>query len=218
MKLKELSAIDRPREKLERYGPEKLKDSELLAIILGAGVKGTNVIELSQKILRKWQNQGLDTATLDDLVDTYGLGKAKASEIVACFELGRRLIHGKQASLLLSPKDVWERMADIRGSKKEHFVVFYLDSRNQEISREIVSVGTLNESLVHPREVFEHAVRNNAASIVVSHNHPSGELEPSEADHHITRKLVEAGGILDITLVDHVIVTSKECRSMLKHD
>ena len=97
-------------------------------------------------------------------------------------------------------------MEDIRGSKKEHFVVFYLDSRNQEIQREIISVGTLNESLVHPREVFEGAIKNNASSIIIAHNHPSGDLEPSQADVEITKKLIHAGKILDIKILSHVIV------------
>ena len=138
----------------------------------------------------------------------HGLGSVKACEIIACFELGRRMLKDRKSSILLSPKDVWERMEDIRGSKKEHFVVFYLDSRNQEIKREIVSVGTLNESLIHPREVFEGAIKHNAAGIILAHNHPSGDTEPSEADIEITKKLIHAGKILDIKIINHVIITS----------
>lgn len=215
MRLKNLSKIDLPREKLEKYGPDKLKDYELLAILLGNGVKGTNVVELASKILKKWKEVGLGVATVKELSEVHGVGKAKACEIVACFELGKRLLNGKKTSILLSPKDIWDRMEDIRGSKKEHFVVFYLDSRNQEIRREIISVGTLNESLVHPREVFESAIKNNAASIIVAHNHPSGSLEPSIDDIEITKKLVHASKILNISLIDHVIVTEKEQISIL---
>lgn len=101
-------------------------------------------------------------------------------------------------------------MEDIRGGKKEHFVVFYLDSRNQEIKREIISIGTLNESLVHPREVFEGAIKHNAASIILAHNHPSGDLDPSEADIEITKKLIQAGKILDIRILSHIIVSGRD--------
>lgn len=206
MKIKDLPKVERPREKLEKYGPEKLSEAELLAILLWTGTKNLNVVDLSKKILRKFKNGKISEIGLEELKTTDGLGIAKACEIIACFELGRRFLKGKQTSVLLSPKDVWDRMADIRGSKKEHFVVFYLDSRSQEIKREIISVGTLNESLVHPREVFEPAIAHKAASIIIAHNHPSGDLEPSDADIGITKKLVDAGKILDIKIIDHVIV------------
>ncbi|HRY62180.1 MAG TPA: DNA repair protein RadC [Candidatus Paceibacterota bacterium] len=215
MKIKDLPKIDRPREKLEKYGPEKLLDHELLAILLGSGIKGLSVLELSKKILSTISKVGIDKVTLKDLLEIKGLGKAKASEIISCFELGRRVLKDKKTSILLSPKDVWERMPDIRASKKEHFVVFYLDSRNQEIRREIISIGTLNESLVHPREVFESAIKNNAASIMLAHNHPSGNTESSQDDIEITKKLVHAGKILDIHIVDHVIVTEKMFSSII---
>jgi DNA repair protein RadC len=206
-KLKDTPKFDRPREKMEKYGPGKLSDVELLAILLRTGTKDLNVLKLSQKILQKFENEKIINITVDELKTIHGLGTAKACEIIACFELGKRMLKNKKSSILLSPKDVWERMEDIRGSKKEHFVVFYLDSRNQEIQREIISVGTLNESLVHPREVFEGAIKNNASSIIIAHNHPSEDLEPSQADIEITKKLVYAGKILDIKIIDHVIIT-----------
>ena len=144
--------------------------------------------------------------SISDLKGIHGLGTVKSCEILACFELGRRMLKGKKSSILLSPKDVWERMGDIRGSKKEHFVVFYLDSRNQEIQREIISVGTLNESLVHPREVFESAIKNNASSIIIAHNHPSGNAKPSAADIAMTQKVRAALVLLDSDLADHIIM------------
>ena len=128
------------------------------------------------------------------------------------------MLKDKKSSVLLSPRDVWERMEDIRGSKKEHFVVFYLDSRNQEIQREIISVGTLNESLVHPREVFEGAIKNNASSIILAHNHPSGDLGPSQADIEITKKLIHAGKILDIRIISHVVVTKDTWKELENND
>lgn len=209
MKIKDLHKIERPREKLQKYGPGKLSDSELLAILLRTGTKGVNVVELSRKILQKFSNGKIADASFDELKKTFGLGAAKACEIIACFELGRRKLSGKKAKLILSPKDVWENCKDIRDNKKEHFVVFYLDSRNQEIKREVISVGTLNANLVHPREVFEGAIRFSAAQIIVVHNHPSGSAEPSDDDIQITKRLIEAGKILGIEVLDHVIVTKE---------
>ncbi|MFA4831460.1 MAG: DNA repair protein RadC [Patescibacteria group bacterium] len=216
MKIKDLPKIDRPREKLEKYGPERLSDSELLAILLRTGSEGINVVELSSKILRKFSGVGLAKASVKELKNTFGLGSAKACEIVACYELGRRHLQNKQSVLILSPKDVWDELKDIRDHKKEHFVIFFLDSRNQEIKREIVSVGSLNANLVHPREVFEPAVRHLAAQVIVAHNHPSGETEPSEEDIKITKRLIEAGKILGIELVDHVIVSNGSYASLKK--
>ncbi len=213
-KIKDLPKIERPREKMEKYGPTKLSNSELLAILLRIGTKGINVVELANRILKKFPNAGLAKAEFKELKNTFGLGETKACEIVACFELGRRMLKGKKSVLVLSPRKVWQELKDIRDNKKEHFVVFYLDSRNQEIQREIISVGTLNANLVHPREVFEPAVKNLAAQIIVAHNHPSGDTEPSEDDLLINKKLVEAGKILGIEVVDHVIVAKNNYVSL----
>lgn len=206
MKIKDLPKIERPREKLEKYGPEKLSNSELLAILLRTGAKGVNVVELSNKILKNFSGAGLAKARVAELKKTFGLGAAKACEISACFELGRRLLQNKQSALLLSPKDVWEALRDLRDHKKEHFVVFFLDARNQEIKREVISVGTLNANLVHPREVFEPAIQHSAAQIIIAHNHPSGDPEPSAEDIALTKRLAEAGKLLGMDVLDHVIV------------
>jgi DNA repair protein RadC len=120
--------------------------------------------------------------------------------------LGKRLLKGKKARIYIKPKEIWEELKDLRNLKKEHFVVFYLDSRNQEIKREIISIGSLTANLVHPREVFEPAVKNLAAQIILTHNHPSGDPEPLEDDLEITKRLVEAGKLLDIEVIDHIIV------------
>ncbi|OGH89099.1 MAG: hypothetical protein A2537_01585 [Candidatus Magasanikbacteria bacterium RIFOXYD2_FULL_36_9] len=210
IKIKDIPKFDRPREKMEKYGQGKLTDVELLAILLRTGTKNLNVLKLSQKILKKFENKKIIDITINELKSIHGLGVAKSCEIIACFELGRRMLKDKKTSILLTPKDVWERMQDIRSSKKEHFVVFYLDSRSQEIQREIISVGTLNESLVHPREVFENAIKNNAAAIIIAHNHPSGDLKPSQSDIEITNKLIHAGKILDIKVIAHIIVSGGE--------
>ena len=219
-KIKDIPKIERPREKLEKYGPEKLSNPELLAILLRTGSKGVNVVELSKKILRKFSvnKNSLIKATTEDLKNTFGLGSAKSCEIVACFELSRRLLKGKKSVLLLSPKDVWKELKDIRNNKKEHFVIFFLDTRNQEIKREIISIGSLNANLVHPREVFEPAVRYLTAQIIIAHNHPSGNPEPSEDDLEITKRLVKAGKILGIEIIDHIVVTKNSFVSFKEKD
>ncbi|OGH94055.1 MAG: hypothetical protein A2538_02015 [Candidatus Magasanikbacteria bacterium RIFOXYD2_FULL_41_14] len=214
MKMKEVPKVDRPREKLAKYGPGKLSNSELLAILLRTGAKGINVVELSNKILKKFSGQGLNSAGYKELKNTFGLGPAKACEIIACFELGRRLLQNKKSVLILSPQDVWDELKDIRDHKKEHFVVFYLDTRNQEIQREIISVGTLNANLVHPREVFEPAIGHHAAQIIVAHNHPSGNTEPSPEDIAVTKRLKQAGELLGVELLDHIIITREKFASL----
>ena len=209
MSIKNIHKIEQPREKLEKYGPGRLGDAELLAIVLRTGPKGTGVLELSKNIFRQFNNGKLAFASFEDLKNIHGLGPAKACEIVACFELGKRLLKNKQAELILSPQKVWEGLKDIRDNKKEHFVIFFLDTQNQEVKREVVSVGTLNSSLIHPREVFEPAIKCLASHIIISHNHPSGSLEPSNEDLAVTRRLVEAGKLLGIEVLDHVIVTKE---------
>jgi len=207
MKIKDLAKVDRPREKLVKYGTDKLNTAELLAILLRTGTKELNVIKLANKILKTWPGEKLQSIGITDLKSIHGIGETKACEIIAMLELGRRLLKNKQSVLLLSPQDVWNELRDIRDHKKEHFVVFYLDSRNQEIKREIISVGTLNTNLVHPREVFEPAIKNNAAQIIIAHNHPSGDSEPSPEDVAITKRLIEAGKILGIDILDHIVVS-----------
>ncbi len=214
MKIKDIPKIERPREKLEKYGPEKLSNAELLAILLRTGTKGMSALELSKKIIQKFSGKNLASAEFKDLKGILGLGKTKACEIIACFELAKRILKDKKAELILSPRDVWENLKDIRDHKKEHFVVFYLDTRNQEIKREVISVGILNANLIHPREVFEPAVRNSAAQILIAHNHPSGETEPSDDDVNVTKNLSEAGKILGIEIIDHVIVSNSSFLSL----
>ena len=208
-KIIDIPKIERPREKLIKYGPGHLSNSELLAIILRSGKKRENVIELANKILKKYKSENLPHITYQELKTFSGLGPAKACEIIACFELGRRLLKGKTSSLYLKPEDVWKELRDIRDHKKEHFVVFFLDSRNQEIRREVISVGSLNANLVHPREVFEPAVKNLAAQVILAHNHPSGDPEPSEDDLGLNKRLVEAGRILGIEVIDHIIIAKE---------
>ena len=213
MKIKSLPKVDLPREKLEKYGVAKLADHELLAILLGSGIEGLNVLELSKRILKIISKDGVDKTTLEQLLKIKGLGKAKASQIISVIELGKRL-HGVRNPEILSPDKIWAMSADFRDSKKEHFAVFYLDTQSKLIERQIISIGTLSASLVHPREVFEPAVRLSAASIIIAHNHPSGSLEPSQADLILTKKLKEAGELMRIRLESHVILSVSGYRAI----
>jgi DNA repair protein RadC len=205
MKVKEMQKHDRPREKLERYGIQKLSDHELLAILLGSGVQGVNVVELAKKIMKLIVTVGTERLNLESLTEIRGLGQAKASQILAALEFGRRT-YARVPEVIVTAEKVFELCADIRDSKREHFVAFYLDTRNALIAREVISIGTLDASLVHPREVFEPGLRHGAASVLVAHNHPSGITDPSDEDIHVTLRLGEAGQILGIDLIDHIIV------------
>src|SRR3989338_1774451 len=207
MKMKDLSRVDFPREKLAKYGLDKLAGYELLAIILGSGTKGFNVLQLAKRILAK-VGKDRTAITLGKLQDIKGLGSAKASQVLAVFELGRRLVDGSRPEIF-SSQDIWRLSVDIRESQKEHFFVFYLSARHHLIERRIISIGTLNESLVHPREVFEPAVSLHAASLILAHNPPSGDLRASDADIVITKRLIDSGEMLGIPVEDHIIVGEK---------
>jgi len=205
MKMKDFSKVDLPREKLAKYGSEKLRDYELLAILLGSGIKGLNVLELSKKILGTIKKIGIKKIKLTDLLKIKGLGKAKASQVFAVLELGKRL-NTTDKPEIISASDVWNFCANIRAMQREYFVAFYLDTQNCLIERQTISIGTLNASLVHPREVLEPALSFHAASIIVAHNHPSGDIEPSLEDKEVTKRLVEAGKIIGIEVIDHIIL------------
>ncbi|MFA5361703.1 MAG: DNA repair protein RadC [Candidatus Omnitrophota bacterium] len=206
--IRDLPRAVRPREKLSEYGPGRLTNTELLAIILGSGKKGRNVLSIAENILHRFGTKLLPEASVRDLMLVPGIGRAKACGIAACFELARRLLNDKKTGIgqIVSPEDAFRELRDIRFLKKEHFVVLFLDTRNQEIKREVVSIGSLNASLVHPREVFEPAIKNLAAQVIIAHNHPSGDPEPSEDDLAITRRLQEAGDVLGIEVLDHIVV------------
>ncbi|MFH1368617.1 MAG: DNA repair protein RadC [Elusimicrobiota bacterium] len=197
---------EKPREKLARLGAEALKSEELLAIMLGTGYKGKNVFGLAREVLLNHTAEKFVRLTFKDLSQIKGIGFSKAASIKASFEFAKRCIEGASYPPLSKPLDVLPIVGDLCGKKKENFVVFFLNGRNQVISRETISVGTLNASLVHPREVFEPAIRSVAAGVILVHNHPSGDCTPSEDDIEITRRLSDAGKIIGIEVVDHIIV------------
>ena len=208
-KIKDLPEFERPREKLIKKGAKALKKEELLAILLRTGLKGKNALEVADDILVKYGDKKLLNASYEELRNIHGVGLTKAAQILAAIELGSRLFKEKSEKEIYinSSEDAIKELAHIKENKKENFVVLYLDARNKLIYKETVSIGSLNANLVHPREVFEPAVRYLAAQIVLAHNHPSGDPEPSEDDLEITKRLIESGKILGIEIVDHIIIT-----------
>ncbi len=211
MKIKNIPKIDRPREKLAKYGVDKLKDHELLAILLGTGTKGKNVLEVAQDILSNFPKKKLLGLSFDQFKKINGIGPAKATQILAAFEFTKRVLEVDSSNtlpIIQTIKDIIAQVSYLREHKKENFVVLYLNSRYELLAKEVISVGTLNASLVHPREVFEPAARYFAAQIILAHNHPSGNSEPSEDDLDLTRRMVEAGKILGIEVIDHVIISN----------
>lgn len=208
MKLTELKKADLPREKMEKYGAKRLKNFELIAIVLGSGIKGCNVLELARKIEKLITQKSANNVTLEDLQGIHGLGKAKAIQILAVISLADRF-RSESGFELLSVKDIWNLCADFRSSKKEHIVAFYLDTQQKLIERRIISVGTLDASLLYPRDVFEPALQLSAAGVVLAHNHPSGSIDPSDEDTAITKRVADAGDLLGIILISHVIVSAR---------
>jgi len=210
MKIKELPKIERPRERLIAKGAENLKDSELLAILLRTGRAGKNVIEIASQILAKHSKKRLLQMTYQDLVKINGIDSAKATTLLAAFELSKRAMEVNDTNLptIVTPKDVVAQLTELYQNKKEHFIVLYLNARNQLVHKETLSIGTLNANLVHPREVFEPALKHSAANILVAHHHPSGDPKPSEDDLEITKRLVEAGKMMGVEVLDHVIIAT----------
>ena len=203
----------RPREKLQARGAEALSDYELLMAIIGSGVAGADVTKVARDV-QKLLKEKASELTLDDLLAIKGLGLAKATPIMAGYELWRRQFEVSERPIIDSPEKAVEQLADIRDKKQEYFVCLTLDGANRLIAKRIVTIGTLTASLVHPREVFADAITDRAASIIVAHNHPSGNLQPSQADVDVTDRLREAGELLGVTLLDHVIVTKDGFRAI----
>lgn len=199
----------RPREKLAARGAASLSDYELLMAIIGSGNKQADVTKIARDLQKLLQDKGREL-TFDDLLSIGSLGPAKSTQIMAGFELWRRRFESSEQPVIDSPDKAADQLSDIRDKKQEYFVCLTLDGANRLISKRIITIGTLTSSLVHPREVFAEAISDRAASIIVAHNHPSGNLQSSDADRQVTERLKEAGVLLGINLVDHIIVTSKE--------
>ncbi len=206
-KLKDLPEFSRPREKLIEKGVQYLSDVELVAIILGSGTRGQDVMTISSRIARVIADSG-GRMTLDMLSKIDGIGTAKASQILAGFELARRYIE-RDTVKVTKATDVLPLLGDIVSRKQECFVCISLNGANEIIEKRIVTVGLLNKSQVHPREVFADVIADRAAAVIFAHNHPSGELKPSDSDLKVHEQLTQAGSILGNTVLDHIIVSKK---------
>ena len=208
--VRDLPRQERPRERLQKFGPEVLSAQELLALVIGRGIPKKSVMSIAQELLAKFGNiKAISQASIEELSQIKGIGLAKAAQIKACFELGRReeLEPELKDFDIKNPEAVVKAIrSSIKDKAKEHFKLILLNPRNKIIAISTVSIGTLNASLVHPREVFKDAIVHTAASVVLAHNHPSGDPEPSEDDIKITKKLVESGKILGIDVIDHIVV------------
>ena len=213
--IKELPELDRPREKLIAKGEAALSDVELLAVLLGSGVKGVGVLDLSAKILRKLAGR-LDRIDVETLQSIEGVGQAKACQLAAAFELARRHLISEK-TIVREAKDALPYLQGIRGKKQEHFVCVSLNGANEVIECRVVTVGLLNTNQVHPREVFADPITDRAAAVILAHNHPSGVLKASPEDLALTKRLAKAGELLGIHVLDHLIVTQKGHLS-LKHE
>jgi len=209
MKIKDLPKIDRPRERLIAKGPQNLKDEELLAILLRIGREGKNVIEVAKQVLRKYSKKRLLKLTYEDLTKIKGINSAKACTILASMELVKRALEIGEETLpkINSIKDVIAQFSYLRDKTREHLAALYLNARNELVFKKHIFVGTLDANIAHPREIFEHALTNHASSVILVHNHPSGDPEPSKADLEITKRIQEAGKIMGIDILDHIIIT-----------
>lgn len=202
---------DYPRERIHKQGVNQLSNVELIAAILGTGSAQKSVLTLSSEVVDHLPSgiKSFADLSVDELMKIEGIGNGKACQLLASVELGKRVYHGSQERLtkISNPADVATlMMADLRYKKQEHFVVLILDTKNQVTAIETITIGTLNASLVHPREVFCRAIRKSANGIILVHNHPSGHPEPSREDHMLTERLSESGKIIGISILDHVIL------------
>lgn len=210
IKLKDVPKEERPRERLLQLGATHLSNKELLAILIGSGTREASVMDLSQRLLMHFEGMKLlNDATIEELTAIKGIGPAKGVVILAAIELGKRMNQYRpmEPYTIKSPEDGANYvMEEMRQLPQEHFVVLFLDTKNQVIHQQTIFIGTLNSSVVHPREIFREAVRRSAASIICIHNHPSGDPTPSHEDIQVTRRLVEASKIMGIDLLDHIII------------
>jgi DNA repair protein RadC len=217
--IRDLPPAERPRERLQKSGPDALSAQELLAVILGRGIAGESVMVTAQRLLSRFEGlKGLASATVEELSQVRGIGPAKACQIKAAFELANRLEGYPPADnkqIIKNPIDVAALVkAKLTGQKKEYFMTVLLDARAQVIKICETSVGSLDTTVVHPREVFKEAISASAASVIFVHNHPSGDVSASEQDIGLTKRLIEAGQIIGIEVLDHIIVADNKHSSM----
>ena len=211
MRIKDISKWERPRERFRMKGADVLSDAELLAIVLQKGTLNENVVDMSNRIISRFGIDKLSDLSLKELQEIKGVGEAKAMQIKAIFEINKRVSSGVICERVVNcsediAKYYMERM---KGLKREHLIAVFLDSKNKIIKDKVISIGTLNSSLVHPREVFKEAIRNSANAIILVHNHPSGDCEASEEDSIITKKLKQIGSEIGIKIIDLIPPSNK---------
>ncbi|MDH5160284.1 DNA repair protein RadC [Heyndrickxia oleronia] len=216
--IRDYPAGERPRERLVKHGARSLSNQELLAILLRTGTKDESVIQMANRVLQAFDGlRLLKEASLEEIMKIKGIGFAKAVQILATIEIGRRIgnLTYNDRYIIRSPEDAANYvMNDMRFLSQEHFVCLYLSTKNQVIHQQTIFIGSLNASIVHPREVFKEAFRRSAASIICIHNHPSGDPGPSREDIEVTKRLVECGKIIGIEILDHLIIGDKKFVSL----
>lgn len=218
--IKDLPSQERPRERLENFGAKALSTYELLAIILRVGNKGQSVIDLAKRLVQELnQLSDLRTITLDELQTVKGVGKTKAITVLAAIELGERVLKQELDKIpIYSPNDVYELLKyDLQGLKQEVLMALYLDLKSNLITKKVIFKGSLNQSLIHPREIFKFAVKFSAYNLILVHNHPSGDPTPSNQDIEVTEIIKKAGDILQIKVIDHVIIGGNSYTSIINY-
>ena len=202
--IKNIPEFDRPREKMGKKGASSLSNLELLAVLLGSGIKGKDVFEVAKDILEVVQND-FDCISLERLKDIEGVGLAKACQIISAIEFSKRFLV-KEGVRIRNAEDIVKLTEELRDKKQEYFLTLTLDGASNLIQKRTVFIGTLNKSIVHPREIFADAISDRAAGIIFVHNHPSVNVSPSKEDIAITNRLVEVGKIVGIDIIDHIII------------
>jgi DNA repair protein RadC len=213
--IRDLPKEDRPREKMFKYGASSLSTQELLAVILVTGTRNEDVLTMSRRVLKDYGEQGLKGKTdAKTLALELGIPLGKALQIVACAELGRRFYEKNGRPTLRTAKDVFEYLKDMRDLPKEHLRGLYLNQHFKLIHDEVISIGTIDASIIHPREVFRPALEYGAVAVILAHNHPSGSVKASFMDKEVTKELIDAGKIMGVRLLDHVIIAGEEYGSV----
>ncbi|HHW72479.1 MAG TPA: DNA repair protein RadC [Firmicutes bacterium] len=219
--MKDVPREERPRERLRRHGAERLANKELLAILLRTGNQRESALTLAEKLLARFGSlANIASASFEELVAVNGIGPAKAADILAAFELAKRLAESRMEfqGVVNSPADAAQLvLRELSLADKEHFMIIMLNTKNRVIAKKTVSIGHLQASLVHPREMFKEAIKRSSAALILVHNHPSGDLTPSREDITTTERLREAGAVLGIDVLDHIIVGDNRYFSFREH-